>query len=96
MDADLPSLRETLADVTELLALSTDDGGAQPEDLVTLKANLETIIAHKELENSKNAALQAVAAAFSDVPSDDTAEGSSSNDLFANTTDEELPGELAG
>lgn len=60
MDADLPSLRETLSDINELLELS-DDG--RP-DLVALMSSLSEIIklkeAELELEERKRAALEVV------------------------------------
>ncbi|KAM3175251.1 hypothetical protein ACTXT7_008900 [Hymenolepis weldensis] len=48
MDADLDTLRKTLADITELISLTPE---CQVQDLIELKANIEEVIALKESES---------------------------------------------
>lgn len=48
MDADLDTLRKTLADITELISLTPE---GQVQDLIELKANIEEVIAFKESES---------------------------------------------
>lgn len=84
MDADLSTLRETLVDVSELLSLSSESDGTQPADLVALKNSLESIISHKELEESKQAALRAVVITRANTV----------GDIFSDVPDDELPGKL--
>ena len=90
MDTDLQKLRETLADVTELLFLTNNDDSG---DLTSLKRNLEELITLKELEEKK----QVASAAVQPVISSEDEESPSQKhveklDIFTGVPDDDLPG----